>query len=84
MTHVGSCFCGTVELAVTNKNRTDQMSASETSSQVTRSAPSRRAAVLMAAVIIVFGILHIAAGVLLHNALRAPPTEPSRLVTYGD
>jgi hypothetical protein len=38
----------------------------------------------MAAVIIVFGILHIAAGVVLRNALPAPPTEPSGLVTYGD
>lgn len=84
MTHVGSCLCGTVELAVTNKNGTDQMSACEISSQVARSAASPRAAVLMAAVIIVFGILHIAAGVVLRNALPAPPTEPSGLVTYGD
>ena len=84
MTYVGSCFCGTVELAVTNKNRTDQMSASEIPSQVTRSAPSRRAAVLMAAVIIVFGILHVAAGLLLHNALPASPIELSRATTYGD
>jgi hypothetical protein len=35
-------------------------------------------------VVIVFGILHIAAGVLLHDALAAPPTEPSGLATYGD
>jgi hypothetical protein len=38
----------------------------------------------MAAVIIVFGILHIAAGLLLHNALPTPPIEPSTATTYGD
>jgi hypothetical protein len=38
----------------------------------------------MAAVIIVFGILHVAAGVRLHNAMPAPPTEPSSPATYGD
>jgi hypothetical protein len=35
-------------------------------------------------VIIIFSILHITAGVLLHDALAAPPTEPARLVSYGD
>jgi hypothetical protein len=60
------------------------MSASETSSQRTRSAPSSVTALLMTAVIVVFGILHIVAGVLLHDALAAPPIDASRPVTYGD
>jgi hypothetical protein len=35
-------------------------------------------------VIIVFGVLHVTAGVLLHDASAAPPTEPSKLAIYGD
>jgi hypothetical protein len=35
-------------------------------------------------VIIVFSVLHVTAGVLLHDSPAAPPTEPSKLATYGD
>jgi hypothetical protein len=39
----------------------------------------------MTAVIVIFGILHIVAGVLLHDALAAaPPIDASRPATYGD
>jgi hypothetical protein len=48
-----------------------------------RPAPSPKA-VLMTAIIIVFGILHVIGAVLLHDATTAPPIEASRLVTNGD
>jgi hypothetical protein len=41
-------------------------------------------AVLMTAIIIVLGILHVIGAVLLHDAATAPPIEASRLVTNGD
>jgi hypothetical protein len=55
------------------------MSARETSSQATRSTASPTAAV-----IVLFGILHIVAGVLLHDALAAPPIDASSPAAYGD
>jgi hypothetical protein len=39
---------------------------------------------LTAAVIVLFGTLHIVAGVLLHDALAAPPIDASSPATYGD
>jgi hypothetical protein len=59
------------------------MSVRETSSSGMRPAPSPKA-VLMTAIIIVFGILHVIGAVLLHDATTAPPIEASRLVTNGD
>lgn len=60
------------------------MSARETPSQATRSTASPRTALLTAAVIVLFGILHIVAGALLHDALAAPPIDASSPATYGD
>ena len=60
------------------------MSARETSSQATRSTASPRTALLTAAVIVLFGILHIVAGVLLYDALAAPPIDASSPAAYGD
>ncbi len=59
------------------------MSVRETSSSGKRPAPSPKA-VLMTAIIIVFGLLHAIGAVLLHDSATAPPTEASRLVTHGD
>jgi multisubunit Na+/H+ antiporter MnhC subunit len=59
------------------------MSAHETSSPGTRPAPSPKA-VLLTAIIIVFGILHVIAAVLLHDAATTPPVDASRLVTHGN
>jgi hypothetical protein len=62
-----------------NNNRIGHMSARETSPQATP-----RTALLTAAVIVLFGILHIVAGVLLHDALAAPPIDALSPATYGD
>jgi hypothetical protein len=38
----------------------------------------------LTAIIIVFGILHVIAAVLLHDAATTPPVDASRLVTHGN
>ena len=59
------------------------MSVRKTSSSGMRPALSLQA-VLMTAIIVVLGILHVVGAVLLHDVATAPPIEASRLMTNGD